>query len=211
MTVYQYWDEMWHRSKSEDYLKYINLERKPEFIRVFKENRVKSVCDAACGFGKYSALLGYNNFSVSGFDVSETAVELTKGCLRKFDIDYDAFISCSITKIEFEDGRFDAVVAHAVIDHLTANDARQAISELERIVRHDGLIYVTFDGLSDDDLTEEHELTEEGAFLYLTGDRKGMLFKHYRDDEIMALLKEKSIILFNTKENGEREVVYRKV
>ena len=210
MSVYQYWDEMWVKSKSDDYSKYIQLEREHEIIKLFKENQIESVCDAACGFGKFSAYLGYNKFKVSGFDVSETAVGLTTDILKKYDIDFDEFKTCSITKIEFEDGRFDAVVAHAVIDHLTGNDALQAISELERIVRHDALIYVTFDGLSDDDLTEEHEVTEEGAFLYLTGDRKGMLFKYYKDDEIMNLLKGKSIVSFNTRKNGEREVIIKR-
>lgn len=211
MFMNNYWDKVWWGAETRDYKKYINLNQEIDFIKVFRENNARHICDAACGFGKYSAILSSGGFDVSGFDVSEESVKLTLGMLEDFNLAYRDYYTCSITDIKFQDDYFDGVVAHAVIDHMPSADAVKALNELLRITKKDGLIYVSFDGMEDEDLHAEHIVMEDGSFQYTEGSRNGMIFKHYSEKEIEKLLEGKSLVYYNVKPSGEREVMLRKI
>lgn len=205
-----YWKKVWAGSEVENYKKYIDLNGKCQFIDIFKQNNLLRICDAACGFGKYSAILCKNNFDVSGFDISEEAVNLTKNMLNDMNLNYEEMCVCSIMDINYKDESFDGVVAHAVIDHFITKQASKVLEELFRITKVGGLIYLSFDGLEDDDIISVHETLEDGSFKYTNGSRKGMIFKYYNNDEIYKLFDGREILYFNTKINGEREVILRK-
>lgn len=205
-----YWKNVWSGTEAKEYRKYINLNYNYKFLDIFKKNNISCVCDAACGFGKYSTVCSKNNFKVSGFDISEEAVSLTKHILKEFNLQYDDFRVCSITDIQYQDESFDGVIAHAVIDHFTAVEAIKVLKELFRITKKNGLIYLSFDGLEDDDIKMSHEVLEDGSFKYLDDSRKDLIFKYYTNDDIYELVKGKEIVCFNTTESGEREVILRK-
>lgn len=208
--INSYWKSVWSGIEAKDYKKYINENYNYEFIDIFKQNNISHICDAACGFGKYSVVCSNNNFEVSGFDISEESVSLTKAMLNEFNLEYVDFRVCSITDIKYEDECFDGVIAHAVIDHLITSDAITALNELVRITKKNGLIYLSFDGLEDEDMEICHEVLEDGSFKYIDNSRKGMIFKYYTDDEIYKLINGKELLYFNTTENGAREVILRK-
>jgi 2-polyprenyl-3-methyl-5-hydroxy-6-metoxy-1,4-benzoquinol methylase len=208
----QFWEQVWKTPNLKVYEHYIekHLKESPDFIRVFKEYHIKSVCDAACGFGAYSAMLAVNGFDVAGFDIAASSIELTSAMLEKQKIDTSGYIISDIADISFPSERFDAVVAHAVLDHLPAKKARKAVEELLRIVKENGLIYLSFDGLNEEDLKQNHTTLEDGSFQYLDEGREGLLFKYYRDEEIDDLLKGKHMIYRLTREQGDREVIIQK-
>lgn len=210
LSVNNYWKKVWAGAEVEDYKKYIDLNGKCQFIEIFKQNNLLRICDAACGFGKYSAIISKNNFDVSGFDISEEAVNLTRNMLTEMSLKFEDFCVCSIMKINYKDESFDGVVAHAVIDHFITKQAYMVLDELFRITKNGGLIYLSFDGLEDNDIETVHETLEDGSFKYTNGCRKGMIFKYYNDDEINKLFAGREIIYFNTKVNGEREVILKK-
>lgn len=206
----EYWDKEWKASTVSEYKKYINPNGKPKFFDIFIENKINYVCDAACGFGAFSVMLSNNGFVVSGFDVSKYSVNLTKNMLENFNCSYEDYKTCSITDIYFNDETFDAVVAHAVIDHLSSIDAKIALDELFRITKKHGLIYLSFDRLEDDDIELEHVILEDGSFLYSDESRDGLLFKYYTEEDIKNLIQGKEILYYNTTSKGDREVVLRK-
>lgn len=205
-----YWDSVWAGEKVEDYKKYINPDYPYKFIEIFKQNNILNICDAACGFGKFSAVCSKNNFKVSGFDVSENAVNLTKAMLEELKLKYIEFKVCSMMDIQFETGSFDGVVAHAVIDHFKTEDAQKALSELLRITKENGLICLSFDGIEEDDLNLFHEVLEDGSFKYTDESRNGLIFKYYTDEDIYRLIAGKEILFFNKYKSGTREVIIRK-
>lgn len=207
-----YWEQEWQSQPIEEYHPYLqgHMHAKTWFLSVFQENDVVRVCDAACGFGAYSAMLAANGYLVSGFDSSKTAVSITKQLLNQNNLTFEDVVLSDICKINFPDQTFDAVVAHAVIDHLDTASATIALGELHRITKPGGFIYVSFDPLEPDDLTEPHDVLPDGSFLYTTGSRDGLLFRYYTANLIRELSSDYHIFKWRINRRGEREVLYQK-
>ena len=205
----EYWEREWQSDTKEAYQSYLlgHMRAKPWFLDAFKSHGFSCVCDAACGFGAYSAMLSANGYQISGFDVSQTAVSITTELLYRNQLAFEQYRVCDICAIDFADGVFDAVIAHAVLDHLETRSVQKAISELFRITKHKGLVYISFDPLEQDDLDEAHEVLSDGSFVYQSGNRDGLLFHYYTDEEIRTLLKEKSVLQWNQNKRGERELL----
>ena len=204
-----YWENVWLSEDPAQCAEYLrgHMRAKPEFLDVFRRHGAVSVCDAACGFGAYGAMLAANGFHVSLFDVAESSVKLAQTLFRQEGLAAEGWRVCDICQIAYPCGTFDAVVAHAVIDHLPAERARQALGELVRIAKPGGLVYLSFDPLEEDDLSEPHEVRADGSFLYIAGSRRGLLFHPYCQEDIQALLREYKIVYSQTNARGGRECV----
>jgi 2-polyprenyl-3-methyl-5-hydroxy-6-metoxy-1,4-benzoquinol methylase len=206
-----FWESVWNNESIESFVNYIKLQEQYEFINIFKRNQIVSICDVGCGFGKYSVICAYNGIEVSGFDISQSAINMTQEMLSRFKLPFGQYKTSNITSIDFDTESFDGVIAHAIIDHMPLNDALKAVEELLRITKPCGLVYFSFDGLNEDDIKMHHTVLEDGSFLYDGDNREGMLFRFYSDDEISKLFQDIEIIYQNTKQNGEREIILRKI
>lgn len=212
-TNYQtYWEACWQAEDAtqlqiflEGWKNYHGRE-----IELLREYQVKSVCDAACGFGAYTIAFAANGFEVSGFDISPASVEITRQGLVQCGFEAVDIKMASLLDTGYEDVAFDAVNAHAVLDHLTVSDAKRAIDELFRIVRKGGLVMISFDGTEEDDFAEEHVEIEPGTMQYVSGSRKGMLFHPYEWEEIDRLLELYEIVEKWSNRRGEKIVVLKK-
>ena len=116
----------------------------------------------------------------------------------------------SILDTGYEDEFFDGVVAHAVIDHLMVSDAKAALSEMIRITKEGGLIWLSFDVPEEDDLTEPYFCPEEGTMQYTCNGREGMLFHPYDWDSIYDLTGKYEIVYKADKGKRERVLIIRK-
>ena len=68
-TNYQtYWESCWQEEDSSQLQAYLEGWKNyhGREIELLKEHQVKSVCDAACGFGAYTIAFAANGFKVSG-------------------------------------------------------------------------------------------------------------------------------------------------
>lgn len=207
-----YWESCWQEEDSEKLQTYLEGWKNyhGREIDVLKEYQVKSICDAACGFGAHTVSFAANGFEVSGFDISPTSVEITKQGLTKCGFpDVDIKVA-SLLNTGYADSSFDAVNVRAVLDHLTVDDAKKAVRELFRIIRKGGLVILSFDGTEEEDFAEEHIEIEPGTMQYVSGSRKGMLFHPYEREEIEQLLKGYEIIENWTTLRSENVVVLRK-
>ena len=212
-TNYQtYWESCWQEEDSSQLQAYLEGWKNyhGREIELLKEHQVKSVCDAACGFGAYTIAFAANGFKVSGFDISPASVEITNRGLIKCGFDSVELKSASILDTGYENAAFDAVNAHAVLDHLTVADAKKAIDELFRIIRKDGLVMVSFDCEEEEDFSEEHVEIEPGTMQYVSGERTGMLFHPYEWEEINRLLAGYEIIETWTNQKEEKIVVLKR-
>ncbi|HRX58927.1 MAG TPA: class I SAM-dependent methyltransferase [Eubacteriales bacterium] len=208
-----YWESLWRTENPGECLRFIrgHARSRPAFLSIFERFGVRRVCDAACGFGAYSAMLLANGYDVSGFDIAESAVSLTKTLLSAIGMSPGEYKVCSICDIAFSDRAFGAVTAHAVIDHLPVAEAGRAIDELFRITADGGLVYLSFDPLEDDDLAAPHEILPDGSFLYSGAQRDGLLFHYYLEEELNALLAGRKIVYRNLTARKERELILQKL
>ena len=207
-----FWDDCWKEDEGAqlyEYLKgYYKLTCRE--IDLFKENNINTVCDAACGFGAYSLALASNGFDTYSFDISEKAVEITKNGLEKYGFELNKIKIASILDTGYEDAFFDGAVVHAVLDHLLVSDAKAALSEMLRITKAGGLIWLSFDIPEEDDMTEPHSFPEEGTMLYTGDGRTGMLFHPYDRNSIYELIGEYEIVYKADNGVRERVVIIRK-
>lgn len=207
-----YWERCWQGEDQDDLMRYLaayaNL--KSEVIDIFKEHKVRKVCDAACGFGAYSLAFASNGFIVSGFDISPTAVQITQQGLKSYGLDGADHKVASILDTGYMSETFDGVVAHAVIDHLTTAEAGKAIEELLRITAAGGLVMISFDTAEPEDYSYSHEMLEPGTMLYKEGDRSGMVFHPYEWDEIDRLFRDCHIIYRIQNSKNEKILIIKK-
>lgn len=206
-----YWERSWKEEEPDALYKYLDmyygLQRKE--IDIFKEHHIVNVCDAACGFGAYSLAFASNGFHVESFDISEAAVEITRKGLKKYGFDAVKVKAASILDTGYPSDAFDGVIAHAVLDHLLAEDARKALNELFRITVPNGLILLSFDVPEEDDFSEEHMVLKDGTMQYTDGSRKGMLFRPYGWEQIEELLGDHDVI-YQAERKREKTVIIKK-
>lgn len=212
----QYWEKVWDNSTITEHMGYVyGLDDiDAYFLKFFSRYKIHNVCDAACGFGKYSALLYANGFDVSGFDIAESSIHLTKQILHFLNMDsiVPNYIIADIIQTPYQDHQFDGVVAHAIIDHLPKKDAPKAIQELLRIIKPDGLIYLSFSGkeLSNDNISSTSSY--DGNFPLQSLDRQGFLYRYYSEEEIQQLLPDSCRILsLTTEKHGDRDLIIQKL
>ena len=207
-----YWESSWKEEDSSQLQAYLEGWKNyhGREIELLKEHQVKSVCDAACGFGAYTIAFVANGFEVTGFDISQTSVEITKQGLAKCGFPNMEIKVASLLDTGYADASFDAVNVRAVIDHLTVADAKKAIEELVRITRKGGLVVISFDGAEEEDFLEEHIEIEPGTMQYVSGERAGMLFHPYEWEKIERLLEKYEIVEKWTNQKEEKMVVFRK-
>lgn len=206
-----FWEKCWSKENIDALLPYLENYNniKSDEIDLFQKENVKTVCDAACGFGAYTLALASNGFTVKAFDISENAAEIAYEGLKRLGYDIEVK-AASITRTGYADAEFDGVFAHSVLDHMTFEDAKKGFAELCRIVRPGGLILVSFDEVDEDDLALEHENLQDGCIKF-TGDsaKNGMILHSYDDIWGKELLSGKEILYEAVNSKDEHVFVVR--
>jgi len=97
-----------------------------------------SVLDVCCGSGMFSEYYAQSGATVSGVDLSESAIACAK--LRKKRYNFEAeFQAVDATKLPFPDNAFDLVSVHDGLHHIP--EPLEAIKEMVRVSRK-GIIII---------------------------------------------------------------------
>ncbi len=115
----------------------------PRVAKTFREHNVKRVLDLGCGSGRHIIYLAKHGFEVYGIDVAPEGVRLAKEWLTKSKLQADLKTGSVYEKLPYEDNFFDAVISIQVIHHARITIIREAISEIERVLRPNGLVFIT--------------------------------------------------------------------
>lgn len=180
-----FWSESWKKVDPKRISEYSNaIDNSPdEVIALLWQHHAKTVCDAGCGCGIYCARLINHGFSVSGFDISEDAIQIARAYAPQARLK-----TADICKTNYPNDEFDAALSRDVLDHLPKKDARIAISELLRIVKPGGLVIFTLDFPDEEYLQESHEQNGDGDLIYTCEKWSGMVFHPYIKEEIKEIL-----------------------
>ncbi len=115
----------------------------PGVAKFFESNGVRRVLDLGCGSGRHTVCLAKKGFDVYGIDSAPAGIELTRDWLRQEGLRADLKLGSIYEKLPYEDRYFDALIAVQVINHGSIESIRRLIDEIRRILRPNGLIYIT--------------------------------------------------------------------
>ncbi|MEP6914282.1 MAG: methyltransferase domain-containing protein, partial [Acidobacteriota bacterium] len=105
-----------------------------------------SVLDFGCGVGRVlrwlKALIPEARFA--GAEIDEDAIAWIRDHYP--DVDVSAITNNGLPPLEFEDGRFDLVLAYSVFTHLDATYQDAWLIELRRLVRPGGILLLSISG-----------------------------------------------------------------
>jgi len=148
--------------------------------------------DAGCGSGKYSLPLKMRGFDVVGMDVSLRALRMLSESSKSRDVDID-ILAGNVFQLPFTDGSFDIVWCYGVLQHLLSKERESAISEFQRILRKEGLMFLEVFGK--DDMRYGGIEVEPDTF----SRSNGIVYHYFDKDEIEASLSEFSCRIIETR------------
>jgi ubiquinone/menaquinone biosynthesis C-methylase UbiE len=112
-------------------------------IRLMKKEKVKKVLDLGCGSGRHTIMLSKAGFDVYATDISKQGLKLTRKWLKESKLKAKLKQHSCYKKFPFKDNCFDAIISTQVINHNLINKIRYCISEIERVLKPKGIIFIT--------------------------------------------------------------------
>ncbi len=109
-----------------------------EAVEFFKQQNLQKILDLGCGTGRHILYLFKNGFEVYGCDASESALKIASELIPNVE-----FKKCDMTSLPYEDNYFDGVLCHFVIQHGKIKQIKKAISEIYRVLRKNGILYLS--------------------------------------------------------------------
>ncbi len=108
------------------------------FIKKYLKSEGKAL-DFGCGNGRLLDFLKDTNLDYVGVDTSKKLIEIA----RKKYLDKSFVEIEDEKKLPFEDNEFDIVFAIAVFHHFTPRMADNALFEMKRVLKDDGILILT--------------------------------------------------------------------
>ena len=112
-------------------------------INLFKKHDVHRILDLGCGSGRHAVLLAKEGLDVHCIDISQKGLDMTKEWLESSGLKADLKQGSCYDKFPYKDQFFDAVVSTQVIHHNYHEKVKFAISEIQRVLKKDGLAFIS--------------------------------------------------------------------
>jgi SAM-dependent methyltransferase len=106
-------------------------------------NRPPRLLDLGCGIGRHVIYGHALGCEVYGLDLSSTAVQFAKRWAATVNIPdiNERVLAGDVTRLPWQEGFFDIVVSHGVLDSMPILTAQAAVREVSRVLTGDGLFY----------------------------------------------------------------------
>ena len=114
----------------------------PKLVIILKKNNVKKILDLGCGSGRHIVYLAKKGFDVSGIDIAEEGINITKSWLKKENLKADLKIGNIYKRLPYPNNFFDAVISTGVICHNNIQGIRKTIREIERVLKQGGFVFM---------------------------------------------------------------------
>ena len=136
------------------------------------------ILDIGCGNGKTSYALMEAGYEVTGMDISEAAVNSCK----KIYGDVMNVICASSESVPLDDESMDGVVMVHIFEHLTEDEMKASVAEMDRILKRNAKILVRVFH-KDDMRSDKGTRIDESTVLRGNGIR----YRYFNEDELKNL------------------------
>jgi len=135
---------MEYKFKKEGKVYFESQEDMPGMVKLFKKRGVRKVLDLGCGSGRHTVYFAKNGFNTYGLDIAPVGLKITKDWLKQEGLRANLKLSSIFNRLPYKDNFFDAIISIQVINHGRIESIRKLIKEMERILKPNGLIFITF-------------------------------------------------------------------
>ena len=169
-------------------------------ISLLKKDKVKKILDLGCGSGRHTVLLAKQGFDVYATDVSKAGLKMTRKWLKEEKLSAKLKEHSCYEKFPFKDNTFDAVISTQVIHHNYHDKVKFCISEIERVLKPNGLVFVTVSANKYKRRASKFKIVEPQTYVPLDGEEKGLphfiytktlMRKDFKNFQIISLHKDK--------------------
>lgn len=99
------------------------------------------VLDAGCGTGRNSVLCAEAGSLVTGIDIDLQALDVARARCEEHQVTVD-FSPADVLNLPFNPSSFDIIISHGVLEHIPGSLHGRAISEMARVLRPGGLLFI---------------------------------------------------------------------
>jgi len=170
-------------------------------VKFFKKGGVKRILDLGCGSGRHLIYLAKRGFDVYGFDISKQGIKIAREWFKEEKLKANLRIGDFYKKLPFKDNFFDAIISIAALHHGKIGDIRKLIKEMKRVLKPQGLIFITAHKMLPKKKIPKEKLFEikyiaPRTYIILGGPEKGgihynfnkkILKREFRDFEFLKL------------------------
>ncbi len=147
----------------------------------------QTILDLGCGSGRHMLSFAQHHFTMYGIDVAPTGLALTRQQLAQAGLEAQLTQHDIFAGLPFADAFFDAVLSFQVIHHGRLAQIRSLVEEIRRILKPNGLVYVTVPQLQNQG--SRFEQIEPGTFIPLDGSEAGLPHHYFTPEELSDLFR----------------------
>jgi len=154
----------------------------------WREKGYKHILDIGTGLGRHAIFFARQGFEVCAMDISEFGIEHLKTWAANEKLNFEAKTG-DMLSLPYPDKSFDCVFACHVISHTDTNGLHKTVSEIERVLRPNGEVFLTFCSKETPEyLDEKADRVDENTILSQDEYELGIPHVHLDLDDIVSLL-----------------------
>jgi AraC-like DNA-binding protein/ubiquinone/menaquinone biosynthesis C-methylase UbiE len=109
----------------------------------WKESGYINLLDLGTGLGRHAIYFSKQGFNVTAMDISDYAVQYLKTWAAKENLLINAEVG-DMLSLSYSNQSFDCIFAYHVISHTDSIGIKKTIAEIERVLKPNGEVYLSF-------------------------------------------------------------------
>lgn len=181
------WDDIFAKKGKTFTKPHPDMER---LASLFNEKEVHRILDLGCGTGRHLIFFLKKGFEVYGLDGSPNGLKITTNWLTEENLSSELTCQKIEQKFPYSNGFFDAIISIQVLHHNIIKDILFTVNEIERVLKPEGFIFITFPVLQAFYIQKERmKKVEPRTYIPLKGPEKGLPHHFFTITEIKRVFR----------------------